>query len=106
MKIKKLNESLIKETQIEETSVDTEDITEGLITEAEEVDGGAVKFGDDGEPLPKFEMKIKNKLTDLLDEALADAEEALDEGNYGANCNVLVTGLPGSSKTQTVKQWA
>lgn len=106
MKIKKLNESLIEETQIEETSVDTEDIAEGLITEAEEIDGGAVKFGDDGEPLPKFEMKIKNKLTDLLDEALADAEDALDEGNYGANCNVLVTGLPGSSKTQTVKQWA
>lgn len=91
MKIKKLNENLIEEVKL---------------TEGEEIDGGVVKVDDSGEPLPKFEMRIKNKLTDLLDEALADAEEALEDERYNANCNVLITGLPGSSKTQTVKQWA
>lgn len=91
MKIKKLNENLIEEVKL---------------TEGEEIDGGVVKVDDAGEPLPKFEMRIKNKLTDLLDEALADAEEALEDERYNANCNVLITGLPGSSKTQTVKQWA
>lgn len=50
-------------------------------------------------------LNIKNALTEVLDLALSDAKSAIAEENYHANCNVLVTGLPGSSKTATIRNW-
>jgi len=53
----------------------------------------------------KDALNITNALTNTLDKALADAKDALAEENYDSNCNVLVVGLPGSSKTATINNW-
>jgi hypothetical protein len=112
MKIIKLTES------IEET-LEPEVLEEAALTEEEdlavrETDGGAKVEVDvavtdtDETALPastKDSLRIQNALTDVLDRALEDARYALDEDNLDANCNVLVTGLPGSSKTATIRNW-
>ena len=76
-------------------------------------DGGAtveapVKMtsdGDSAQPVNKKEaLKIDNALTRVLDDALfASRRDA--RRDIAGNNNVLVTGLPGSSKTATIMNW-
>lgn len=102
MKITRLNEAVDKKHS---RIVESEDPT------VRETDGGAtieadVKLTPSGEPgTEKDALKVQNALTDILDRALDDARFALSEDNFDANCNVLITGLPGSSKTATVRNW-
>lgn len=71
-----------------------------------EADVKMTSKGEDAKPATRKEaLTIDNALTRVLDRALDDALYALDEENYDANCNVLVTGLPGSSKTATIRNW-
>ena len=112
MKITKLNECKTTDTV-------TDDLNEQVTTPLTEDDSGdgvikddgatievAVDIKDDGTPTTKTDsLKIKNALTDILDRALDDAKYALAEENFDANCNVLVEGLPGSSKTATIRNW-
>lgn len=48
---------------------------------------------------------VENDLTDILDKALATSLKLRRQTRTG-NTNVLVTGLPGSSKTAVVYEWA
>jgi hypothetical protein len=117
MKIVKLNES--KEAQELETAERLQDSVAEELLESDdptvrETDGGATTEVDvamtskDATAVPttrKEAIKIRNALTDKLDQAFDDAKYALEEENFDANCNVLVTGLPGSSKTATIRNW-
>ena len=47
-------------------------------------------------------LAIKNTLTDILDDALATAFRMRRRG-WHYNTNVLINGLPGSSKTKTIE---
>jgi len=47
----------------------------------------------------------RNRLTNLLDEALDSARASMEAG-YKVNSNVLIEGLPGSGKTAIVEAWA
>lgn len=50
-------------------------------------------------------LNIKNKLTDILDRALRENNELIDEGMPQMMKNVFVCGLPGSSRTAVIKNW-
>lgn len=50
-------------------------------------------------------LGVENELTEVLDEAL-DLALALRHQKRDSNCNILITGLPGSSKSAIVKEWA
>lgn len=96
-----LNEEIISLKEEEEIGVVEKD--GGATTE---VDVAMTSTGDDARPARKKDaLKIVNALTKKLDQALDDARYALEEENYDANCNILVTGLPGSSKTATIRNW-
>lgn len=113
MKINRLYEN--KEKAVDEVTQD--ELVENVALHEDEdptvrvSDGGAtvevdVKLTPEEEPATRKEaIKIKNALTDVLDRAYGDAKYALDEDNLDANCNVLVVGLPGSSKTATIRNW-
>lgn len=65
-----------------------------------------VKLTPEGEPATRADViKVNNALTRTLDEALRVAREAVEDEEWHRNCNVLVTGLPGSSKTKTIEGW-
>ena len=50
-------------------------------------------------------LDVRNAITDLLDECLAEAFIAHESGSRSGT-DVLVSGLPGSGKTGIVEQWA
>ena len=103
MKIKK-NNILNESTILKEEDDPTVEVKDGGATT--EVDIKVTDKTDEAEPVTKKEaLKIKNVLTDVLDAALEDARASQGEDNSDANCNVLIKGLPGSSKTATVKNW-
>lgn len=115
MKITKLIENFEDAATevVEEAAVETE-LLEDADDAIRETDGGATlevdvavtSLDDSATPTTTEEaLKIKNALTDILDRALDDARYALEEENFDSNCNVLVTGLPGSSKTATIRNW-
>ena len=104
MKIKK-EKKLVEAIQslVEEDDPTVRELDGGKTTE---VDVTVTSDGADAQPATKKEaLKIENALTRKLDRALDDALYALDEENFDANCNVLVRGLPGSSKTATIRNW-
>lgn len=118
MKIKRLVEEKTKDTATDDLELEAAEESKLLMEDAVEAEDPTirttgpgttevdVKLTPEGEPATKkVFLKIKNVLTDVLDQALEDAEYALEEENYDANCNVLITGLPGSSKTATVRNW-
>lgn len=51
-------------------------------------------------------INVKNALTDMLDDALADVQLYRGQGRTSLGSNCLVTGLPGSGKTAVVYEWA
>lgn len=114
MKIKRLVENKENINDVEELAEATTALHEdddptvrvsGDGTETE-VDVKMTSDAPTAAPATKKEaIKVKNALTDVLDRALDDARYALDEDNLDANCNVLVVGLPGSSKTATIRNW-
>ena len=117
MKIKRLVEEKTKDTATDDLELEAAEESKLLMEDAVEAEDPTirttgpgttevdVKLTPEGEPATKkVFLKIKNVLTDVLDQALEDAEYALEEENYDANCNVLITGLPGSSKTATVRK--
>ena len=125
MKITKLIENIeVADEKLQEPELETAEAEQQLesvqaLTEADdptvreapdgssiEVDVTMTSMDDTAAPATKKEsLKIKNALTDILDRALNDAQYALEEENFKANCNVLVSGLPGSSKTATIRNW-
>lgn len=50
-------------------------------------------------------LDVRNDITDLLDDCLAEAFIAQEAG-IPSNTDVLISGLPGSGKTGIVEQWA
>lgn len=50
-------------------------------------------------------LDVRNEITDLLDDCLAEAFIAQEAG-IASNTDVLISGLPGSGKTGIVEQWA
>lgn len=50
-------------------------------------------------------LDVRNEITDLLDDCLAEAFIAHEAG-ISSNTDVLISGLPGSGKTGIVEQWA
>ena len=50
-------------------------------------------------------LDVRNEITDLLDDCLAEAFIAQEAG-VASNTDVLISGLPGSGKTGIVEQWA
>jgi hypothetical protein len=50
-------------------------------------------------------LDVRNEITDLLDDCLAEAFIAREAG-IASNTDVLISGLPGSGKTGIVEQWA
>ena len=115
MKIVRLNESAEELENLDAALTEqATTLTEDEDPSVRETDGGATLEVDvavtdtDETALPASEkdsLRIKNALTDVLDRAFEDAKYALEEDNLDANCNVLVTGLPGSSKTATIRNW-
>ena len=56
-------------------------------------------------PTKAAPLKMKNRLTDVLDDAL-EAALYFRQENISEVANVLVCGLPGSSKTASIYNWA
>ena len=99
--IKESKQNKLVEDTFKDTAVEVSDGGATIDASVEMTDMSA-----DAKPATKADaLRIENALTRVLDRALADAEYALDEETYNANCNVLVTGLPGSSKTATIRNW-
>lgn len=105
----KLQESLLECNKQEKTiqeEVIKEDAEENEVKEI----GGTTIVTDEKDISgkskdPEIALVVENALTKQLDEALAVALEAKEDGD-DYNANVLVKGLPGSSKTKTVEGWA
>lgn len=85
----------------DEISDETAEEIADLAQDAGEKIGAAEVFIDD-EDAP---LEIKNRLTRALDNAL-EANISFREDGIKEVANVLVSGLPGSSKTATVYNWA
>lgn len=81
---------------------------EKLILEAMDTEVITVETDSEGKPEPPkvLEEKIENALTKELDEALFEAKKFIRTRQYNQNCNVLIEGLPGSSKTASINSWA
>lgn len=73
--------------------------------EAEKVAAEAKQTADDINAGVIGSLWVENELTEVLDSALKVAKK-LQRQNRTGNANVLVTGLPGSSKTAIVYEWA
>lgn len=140
MKIRKLNESILKEAEEEKaTAVQVNPKADSASTIADNIVSTAKDAGiavspeaakakateiksiadlinadklaiigtyvGDNDADIEHNLIIKNKLTDVLDIALEENKEYQDEHAYMMT-NVLVEGLPGSSKTAVIKNWA
>lgn len=106
MKIEKNNKKLVEsKILVEADDIEVKDggkeVTADIkVTKEEGAKGIAFK------PATKKDaLIIENTLTRALDRSLDDALYAIEEGNLNSNCNILVEGLPGSSKTATIKNW-
>ena len=103
-KMRKLNES---KRLVEDDENPAVDVVSNGSGETTTVDVAVTSKSGDARPATTADkLNIENALTQTLDRALDDARYALAEKNFKANCNVLVKGLPGSSKTATIYNWA
>lgn len=102
--------------KISRKNTETIDLVESMLKEDAErdgdviVDGGTTTIIDEKRPdgtskSADIGLVIENALTRTLDDALQTALENIEDGD-SYNANVLVKGLPGSSKTATVEGWA
>ena len=125
MKIKKLNESILKEADEKAAVINAEDSGEQVLDtiekEAEdnnlkvnsvevasEVAGTADKINADNTVVDFAEdtgLGVKNAITDALDDCLDLAIEWKEDGTPEVP-NVMICGLPGSGKTASVYDWA
>ena len=123
MKIKKLNEKLLREAD-EEVVDDVIDVDQPVSDLADNIEdayaeGGIVVHEKNAEATAKEIKKsaegikepvytpivVPNRLTKACDLALKIAKRNARRGSYD-NPNILVDGLPGSGKTAIVRDWA
>lgn len=79
-------------------AVETKNVGQKIGADTVVIDPGATTEEEE-------KMEFKNKLTTALDDALR-ANRSFKRRHVNEVANVLVSGLPGSSKTANIKQWA
>ena len=118
-KTKVINEELIKEATLrEDEDSNTEVSPDGEVSVTTETENGIttttveLPLDSNGNPATKTAEKYAhNAITDALDKAYRKAtwKKGMTSRGYntfGSSKNVLIIGLPGSSKTASVKGWA
>jgi len=73
---------------------------------ADELKDVADEVGTDKVAIEADTILAKNRIVAVLDEALQEAKDNMENGEGDNSSNVCIEGLPGSGKTSIIKAWA